>query len=80
MNTIGVKSLPLKVERSGTFGEYEVTGRRYVGDVRWNVKVWLTGHPRDWLGGTVKSGKCDLNILSEVQRKALKDVITKWEA
>jgi hypothetical protein len=80
MSTIEVKPLSLKVERNGTFGEYEVTGWRYVDDVRWHVKVWLTGHPRDWLGYTMTSGQCELNILSEVQRKVLADVISKWEA
>jgi hypothetical protein len=79
MSTIEVKSLSLKAERHGTFGEYEVTGWRYVDDVSWHVKVWPAGCPRDWFGYIVAPGQCGLNILNEVERAALSDVIAKWE-
>jgi hypothetical protein len=80
MSTIEVKPLSLKAERHGTFGEYEVTGWRYVDDVSWQVKVWLAGCPRDWFGHTMTSGQqCELNILNEAQRSALSQVIANWE-
>jgi hypothetical protein len=80
MRTIEVKPVALKIERRGIFGDYEVSGWRYVDDISWNLKVWLAGRPRDWLGYTMTSGQCELNILNEAQRSALAQVIANWEA
>jgi len=65
MRTIEVKPVALKIERRGVFGDYEVFGWRYVDDISLHVKVWLAGHPRDWLGYTMTSGQCQLNILNQ---------------
>jgi hypothetical protein len=80
MRTIEVKRPLPKIERGGAFGDYEMSGWRYVDDVNWQVKVWLAGCPRDWFGYTMTSGqRCELNILSEAQRSALSQVIANWE-
>ena len=57
MTRIEVKRSSQKIERSGAFGDYEVSGWRYVDDVTWQVKVWLAGSPRDWFGYTMTSGQ-----------------------
>jgi hypothetical protein len=80
MRTIEVKPLALKIERRGVLGDYEVSGWRYVDDVSWQVKIWLAGYPRDWVGYTMTSGQCELNILNEAQRSALSNVIADWES
>jgi hypothetical protein len=80
MRTIEVKRPLQKIERSGAFCDYEVSGWRYVGDVSWQVKVWLAGCPRDWFGYTMTSGqRCGMNILNEAQRSALSQLIANWE-
>jgi hypothetical protein len=79
MRTIEVKPVALKIERRGVLGDYEVSGWRYVNDVSWHVKIWLAGYPRDWVGYTMTSGQCELNILNEAQRSALSQVIANWE-
>jgi hypothetical protein len=79
MRTIEVKPVASKIERRGVFGDYEVFGWRYVDDISWHVKVWLAGHPRDWVGYTMTSGQFELNILNEAQRSALSQVIATWE-
>jgi hypothetical protein len=80
LRTIEAKRPSQKIERSGTFGEYEVSGWRYVGDFSWQIKVWLAGCPHDWFGYTMTSGqKCELDILSEAQRSALSRVVANWE-
>jgi hypothetical protein len=80
MTRIEVKRSSQKIERSGAFGDYEVSGWRYVDDVTWQVKVWLAGSPRDWFGYTMTSEqRCEPNILSEAQRSALSQVIANWE-
>jgi hypothetical protein len=80
MRTIEVKRPSQKIERSGAFGDYEVSGWRYADDVSWRVKVWLAECPRDWFGYTMTSGQqCELNILNEAQRSALSQVIANWE-
>jgi hypothetical protein len=77
--TTKVKPLVPKVERFGAFGCYEVTGWRYEDDVRWHVKVWPAGSPREWLGYTVTRGSCELSNLSQAQRSAFSDMISRWE-
>jgi hypothetical protein len=79
MTTSKVKRSSPKIERKGAFGEYEVSGWRYVDDVSWQVKVWLAGCPRDWFGYTLTSGQCGLDTLNEAQRSALLHVIASWE-
>jgi len=79
MRTIEVQPMALKIERRGVLGEYEVSGWRYVDDVSWHVKIWLAGYPSDWVGYTMTSGRCELNILNEAQRSALSNVIANWE-
>ena len=79
MRRIEVKRLALKIQRSGAFGDYEVSGWRFVDELSWQVKVWLAGSPRDWRGYTLTPGQCDLNILDEAQRSALSQLIANWE-
>lgn len=79
MRTSEAKPVALRIERRGAMGGYEVSGWRYVDDTSWQVKVWPAGRPRDWVGYTMTSGRCKLNILSEAQRSALSRVIAGWE-
>ena len=80
MRTIELKRPSEKIVRSGAFGDYEVSGWRYVNDVSWQPKVWLADSPRDWFGYTLTSGQqCELHTLNEAQRSALSRVIANWE-
>jgi hypothetical protein len=80
MTRIEVKRPALKIRRSGAFGDYEVSGWRYVDELSWQLKVWLAGSSRDWSGCTLTSGQCDLNILDEAQRSALSQLIAIWRS
>jgi hypothetical protein len=69
-----------KVTRSGTFGNYEVTGWRYSEEAAWHVKVWLTGRPGDWIGYTVTDGHFGPGTVAEAAMIAVLHLIAKWQA
>ncbi len=69
-----------KVTRSGTFGDYEVTGWRYTEEAAWHVKVWLAGRPGDWIGYTVTDGHFGPGTVAEAAMVAVLHLIAKWQA
>jgi hypothetical protein len=69
-----------KVTRSGTFGDYEVTGWRYKGEAAWHVKVWLAGRPGDWIGYTVTDGHFGPGTVAEAAMVAVLHLIANWQA
>jgi hypothetical protein len=69
-----------KVTRSGTFGDYEVTGWRYPEAASWKVKIWPVGRPSDWIGYTVTGGEFDSKMYAQSQKEAVVHLIGQWEA
>jgi hypothetical protein len=69
-----------KVTRSSTLLGYQVTGWRYLKDASWHVKVWIAGHPGDWMGYTVTAGKFELQTGTEAHKEAALQAIREWEA
>jgi hypothetical protein len=72
--------MKVKITRSGTLGEYRVTGWRYLEDARWHVKVWLTARPGDWMGYTVTDGEFELKTGAKTHKETVLQLITEWEA
>jgi hypothetical protein len=69
-----------KVTRSSTLLGYQVTGWRYLEDASWHVKVWIAGHPADWMGYTVTAGKFELQTGTAAHKEAALRAIREWEA
>jgi hypothetical protein len=72
--------LAVKVQRSGTFDDYEMVGWRHSDHPSWKVKVWLAGCPRDWFGYTVTAGMFELKMFVHARREAILHAIGAWEA
>jgi hypothetical protein len=72
--------MKVKVNRSGTLGDYQVTGWRYLEDASWHVKVWLVARPGDWIGYTVTHGEFELKTVAKGHKETVLQVITEWEA
>jgi hypothetical protein len=69
-----------KLTRTGTLGDYQVTGWRYLEDASWHVKVWLAGRPSDWFGYMVTAGKFELKPGVKAHKEAVLHAISEWEA
>jgi Anti-sigma-28 factor, FlgM len=72
-------SITDKVTCRGTFGDYEVTGWRYVEDATWHVKVWTVDEPSGWIGYTVAVGIFELKMVAQAHKEAVLHVIDEWE-
>jgi hypothetical protein len=72
--------MKVKVNRSGSLGDYKVTGWRYVEDASWHVKVWLAARPGDWMGYTVTDGEFELKTGAEAHKETVLKLIAEWEA
>jgi hypothetical protein len=73
-------SITGKVMCRGTFGDYEVSGWRYVEGTTWHVKVWPTGRPSGWIGYRVAVGIFELKMVAQAHKEAVLHVIGEWEA
>jgi hypothetical protein len=69
-----------KVTRTGTFGDYEMTGWRYTEEAAWHVKVWLAGRRGDWIGYTVTDGHFGPGTVPQAAAVAVLHQIAKWQA
>jgi hypothetical protein len=75
-----VRTATNRLIRSATFGGYELTGWRYASDASWHVKVWLAGHPHEWLGYSITAGVFELKTGDQTHKEAALHVIGEWDA
>jgi hypothetical protein len=68
-----------KIERSGNFGGFEVTGWRYSNLAIWHVKVWSINDGKPGQSYVVAAGEIYPESLTPSERFATLRLIAFWE-
>ena len=73
-------AVPWRIERSGEFAGYAVTGWRYHGLAIWHVKLWAKHNDEPERSYIVNAGEFSPQTLLPAERFAVLRLLAMWEA